>query len=154
MAFGKAELLDYMRGHRLVVVGSVANDGSPQSALVGIAVTPRHEVIFDTVSDSRKHANLERDGRASVVFSGPDEKTLQLEGTARLLSSDDAADAELREIYYAAWPDGRDRLAWPKIAHWCIRPTWARYSDFDAGPLIQTFDWPPVLIPSGREFVP
>ena len=142
MAFGKGELLDYMRSHTLVVVGSLAKDGRPQSALVGVAVTLRHEVIFDTVSDSRKHANLERDGRASIVFSGADEKTLQMEGSARLLALHDAADAALREIYYAVWPDGRARLAWPKIAYWCVRPTWARYSDFAAGPLIQTFDWP------------
>lgn len=142
MAFGKGELLDYMRSHKLVVVGSLAKDGRPQSALVGVAVTLRHEVIFDTVSDSRKHANLERDGRASIVFSGADEKTLQMEGSARLLALHDAADAALREIYYAVWPDGRARLAWPKIAYWCVRPTWARYSDFAAGPLIQTFDWP------------
>jgi pyridoxine/pyridoxamine 5'-phosphate oxidase len=90
-----------MRSHRLVVVGSIAKDGSPQSVLVGIAVTPRHEVIFDTVSDSRKHGNLERDGRASVVFCGPDEQTLQLEGSARLLAHHGAADAELLDIYYA-----------------------------------------------------
>ncbi len=94
------------------------------------------------MNDSRKHANLKRDGRTSVVFSGPDEKTLQLEGSARLLSRNGSADAKLREIYYAAWPDGRARLAWSKIAYWCIRPTWARYSDFAAGPLVEIFEWP------------
>jgi len=51
------------------------------------------------------------------------------------------ADAQLREVYYAAWPDGRERLTWPTISYWCIRPRWARYSDYGAGPLIQTFDW-------------
>jgi general stress protein 26 len=142
VSFGKTDLLDYMRGHRLAVIGSIAADGAPQAALVGIAVTPRHEIIFDTVSDSRKHSNLERDSRASVTFTGPHEKTLQLEGAARLLASRGDVDAELREIYYHAWPDGRDRVSWPKIAYWCIRPIWGRYSDFEAGPLIETFDWP------------
>lgn len=139
--FGKSELLAYRRTRRLAVVSSNGERGGPQSALVGIAVTPRHEVIFDTVTDSRKHANLVRDPRASIVFGGADEKTLQLEGVARSLATQGRADAELREIYYSVWPAGRDRLVWPNLAYWCVSPRWARYSDFDLGPLIQTFDW-------------
>jgi hypothetical protein len=141
MAFGKSDLLIYMRSHRLIVVSSIGERGEPQSALVGIAVTKDHEVIFDTVSDSRKHRNLVRDPRASLVFSGPAEKTLQFEGVARPLAVRGDADAQLRDIYCAAWPDGRERLTWPAISYWCISPRWARYSDYEAGPLIQTFDW-------------
>jgi pyridoxine/pyridoxamine 5'-phosphate oxidase len=141
MAFGKTELLDYMRRHRLAVVSSVASDGRPQSALVGIAVSSRYEVIFDTVSDSRKHANLERDPRAAFVFSGPGERTLQFEGGARVLAINDREDAEVLEVYYAVWPDGRDRLSWPKISYWCVAPRWARYSDFGKGPMIESFEW-------------
>lgn len=142
MAFEAHDLLAYMRSHRLVVVSSIGGAGEPQSALVGIAVSPRCEVIFDTVSDSRKHANLLRDARAAIVFSGPGEQTLQLEGTARPMAVDGARDAELRSLYYEVWPDGRDRLAWPTLAYWCIAPRWARYSDFDRGPLIKEFVWP------------
>jgi hypothetical protein len=141
--FGKSALLDYMRLHRLVVLSSIGDGGGPQSALVGIAVTASHEVIFDTVSDSRKHRNLIRDPRASLVFGGPGEKTLQLEGVSRSLAVTGPADADLREIYYSAWPDGRDRMKWPRISYWCVAPRWARYSDFEAGPLIETFDWTP-----------
>jgi general stress protein 26 len=143
MTFGNEELLNYMRGHRLAVVGSSAADGAPQSAWVGIAVTAHHEVIFDTVNDSRKHVNLLRDARASVTFCGPDEQTCQLEGSARLLDHRGAVDADALKEYFIAWPDGRARLQWPKIAYWCVRPTWARYSDFAAGPLIQIFNFPP-----------
>ncbi|MDB5532941.1 MAG: hypothetical protein JWO28_1256 [Hyphomicrobiales bacterium] len=142
MAFEKSDLLAYMRSHRLIVVSSIGDGGDPQSALVGIAVTDEHEIIFDTVSDSRKHRNLAHDPRASLVFTGPEEKTLQLEGIARSLAVTGDADADLREIYYTAWPDGRERLNWPNISYWCVSPHWARYSDFDAGPLIRAFDWP------------
>jgi hypothetical protein len=142
MEFGRTELLDYMRSHRLAVVSSIGPRGEPQSALVGIAVTARCAVIFDTVTDSRKHANLSRDPRASIVFTGPGEQTLQFEGMARPLARAGAQDAELRSIYYEVWPDGRDRLKWPNLAYWCISPTWARYSDFDRGPLVQEFQWP------------
>ena len=141
LAFGKSDLLNYMRSHRLVVVSSIGDGGDPQSALVGFAVTEAHGVIFDTVSDSRKHRNLARDPRASLVFIGPGEKTLQLEGVARSLAATGHADADLREIYYAAWPDGRDRLSWPNISYWCVSPRWARYSDFETGAFIQAFHW-------------
>jgi hypothetical protein len=142
MEFGKDELLTYMRSHRLVVVSSIGGTGEPQSALVGIAVSPRCEVIFDTVTGSRKHANLLRDARASIVFGGPGEQTLQFEGAATQVSVDGAQDADLRSLYYEVWPDGRDRLKWPNLAYWCIAPRWARYSDFDRGPMIKEFAWP------------
>jgi pyridoxine/pyridoxamine 5'-phosphate oxidase len=141
MAFGKIELLTYMRSHRLAVVSSIGPHGEPQSALVGIAVSPRCEVIFDTVSSSRKHANLVRDPRASFTFAGPAEQTLQLEGIARSLAVSGADDEALRSIYYAVWPDGRARLSWPNLVYWYISPKWARYSDFDRGPLVEQFTW-------------
>jgi hypothetical protein len=139
--FRKAELLEYMRGHRVAVVSSIGVNREPQSALVGIAVSPFCEVVFDTVMDSRKHANLLRDPRASIVFSGPAEQTLQLEGIAKSIAVVGTQDAELRSLYYEVWPDGRHRLNWPNLAYWCIIPRWARYSDFGGGPLIQEYNW-------------
>jgi hypothetical protein len=139
--FDEADLLSYMRGHRLAVVSSIGPQGQPQSALVGIAVSPLFEVIFDTTTDTRKHVNLERDARSSVTFSGPGERTLQFEGVARQVSVSAPQDRALREIYYAAWPDGRSRLNWPKLVYWCITPRWARFSDFAAGPLVEEFEW-------------
>lgn len=78
---GNEDLLRYMRGHRLAVVATSAADGSPQAALVGVGVSTALDIIFDTVSTSRKHANLVRDPRAAVTFSGPAEQTLQYEGS-------------------------------------------------------------------------
>lgn len=132
------ELLFWMRSHRLAVVGTSGPDG-PQGALVGVAITDDLQIVFDTVSDSRKHANLARDPRAAVTISGPGEQTLQVEGRAHAVSATDQADSVWREAYYCAWPDGRDRLKWPKIAYWRIVPRWARFSDFDKGTLIVEF---------------
>jgi hypothetical protein len=81
--FDAADLRSYLRNQRLAVVSSLEPEGQPQSALVGIAVSPQLEVIFDTTADTRKHCNLVRDARASVTFTGPGEQTLQLEGVAR-----------------------------------------------------------------------
>ncbi len=141
--FTKPDLLDYLRRQRLAVIATLAADGSPQGSLVGVAVTDATELVFDTTSSSRKHANLTRDPRIAVTFFGPDEQTLQLEGFAYELSTTDAADAAYREAYYRAWPDGRERLAWPSLSYWRVVPRWARFSDFNRGPLIAEFRWDP-----------
>ena len=130
------ELVAYMRGHTLAVVATLGGDGCPQAALVGVGVTDDLEVIFDTVSTSRKHANVIADPRAAVTSSGPGEKTLQFEGVAAPVSTTDPADAHLREAYHRVWPDGPERLAWPDLGYWRISPIWLRYSDYDQGPLI------------------
>jgi PPOX class probable F420-dependent enzyme len=127
----RAELVDFLRRQRLAVVSSLGADGAPQSAVVGIGTSEAGEVVFDTLGTSRKAQNLRRDPRVSlVVWEG--ERTVQLEG----LADEPAGEARdrLREVYFAAYPDGRDRLAWPHITHFRIRPRWARSSDFGASP--------------------
>jgi len=136
-----SDLLAYVRKLRLAVVSTRAADGAPQGALVGVGVTDSLELIFDTVSSSRKHQNLRRDHRIAVTFSGPDEQTLQLEGFAHELSTISPDDAPYREAYYLSWPDGRERLKWPNLSYWKVSPRWARYSDYNRGPLIAEFRW-------------
>jgi PPOX class probable F420-dependent enzyme len=124
-----AELIRFLQRQRYGVVASLAADGAPQSAVVGIATGDTGEIVFDTLGPSRKAKNLRRDPRVSlVVWEG--ERTVQVDGLA-----DEPTGAErdrLREIYFAAFPDGRDRLAWPDLTHFRIVPRWARSSDFAA----------------------
>jgi hypothetical protein len=42
----------------------------------------------------------------------------------------------VQEIYFAAWPDGPARMAWPGITWFVVRPRWIRYSDFDQRPAV------------------
>ncbi|HVV50514.1 MAG TPA: pyridoxamine 5'-phosphate oxidase family protein [Polyangia bacterium] len=125
------DLIRFLRRTKLGAVSSLAPDGAPQSAVVGVAISETGEIVFDTLETTRKARNLRRDPRAAlVVWDG--ERTAQLEGLA-----DEPAGAELarlREVYFAVYPDGRARLAWPGITHFRIRPAWARYSDFAAAP--------------------
>jgi PPOX class probable F420-dependent enzyme len=141
-ALSKVELLAYVRLHKLAVIATVAEDGAPQSALVGIGSTSELEIVFDTLSTTRKHRNLQRDPRIAVTFSGPGETTAQIEGIARPVSPGVAADAAYLDAYYAAWPDGRERAIWPSLVYWRMVPRWARYSDFARGPLIAELRWP------------
>jgi pyridoxine/pyridoxamine 5'-phosphate oxidase len=122
------ELYRFISGHSLAVVGSISPDGSPQSALVGIAVTEDLEIIFDTLSSTRKYRNLVANPSASVVVGWEDEKTVQFEGKAFLPEGD--ALERYRSVYFAKWPDGPSRLSWPGLVHFVVRPKWIRYSDF------------------------
>lgn len=139
--FTKTDLLAYMRGLKLAVAATVNHRRTPEAALIGIATTDKHELIFDTVSSSRKHENLILRPRIAVTFSGPGEQTLQYEGLVFPISTEGEPDVGYREAYYAAWPDGRERLNWEGLVYWGVTPVWARYSDFDRGPLIAEFHW-------------
>jgi general stress protein 26 len=132
-----AELLRFLKKHRLGVPSTVSPEGEPEAAVVGIAVTDRLEIVFDTLSTTRKCANLRHSPKIAFVVGWDEEITVQLEGIA-----DEPAGAErdrILEAYFAAYPDGRDRLKWPGITHFRVRPVWARYSDFNPGGQIVEF---------------
>jgi Pyridoxamine 5'-phosphate oxidase len=127
------ELLAYLRSQRLGVLGSLAPSGEPQGALVGYAVTPDLELIFDTLQTTRKYRNMMADPRVSFTVGNTagygDERTMQYEGVAEELAGDSLA--RLRPVYFATWPDGVDRQHWPHITWFVIRPRWIRYSDYN-----------------------
>jgi hypothetical protein len=111
----------------LAVVSSIAADGTPQSAVVAIAVTPNLEIVFDTVNTSRKYRNLvDRPECSIVIWKG--EVTVQYEGIAEI------AGADFQKIYFNRFPEGRDRLTWPGITYFVVRPKWIRHSNFNARP--------------------
>ena len=128
-------LLEFMRLHRLAVVTSVTAAGSPQAALVGIAVTDQFEIVFDTLESTRKARNLRQNSRIALVIGGwvsGDERTVQYEGEA-----DEPAGAELdrlKQVYYSTYPDGPSRANWPGLVYVRVRPTWIRYSNYNCDP--------------------
>ena len=124
----KSDLFKFMSSESLGVLGSIAPDGSPQSALVGIAVTPELEIIFDTVKSSRKYRNLTANPAASFVVGCTTETTVQFEGIATELREPDLA--RYQKIYFEKFPDGPARLSWAGICYFVVRPRWIRYSDF------------------------
>jgi hypothetical protein len=130
-----AELLGFLREHRFAVQASVSPTGTAQAAVVGIVVSDDFEVFFDTSATSRKAENLRCDPRIALVIGGTtagDERSAQYEGIA-----DEPPGAELRrlkELYFASFPDGREREAWPEITYFRARPLWIRYTDFNQDP--------------------
>jgi general stress protein 26 len=134
----RADLYNFMTQHRLGVLGTICDAGTPQSALVGIAVTQDLEIVFDTVKHTRKYPNLKAKPACSFVIGWDAEQTVQYEGQAEELASPELE--RYQEIYFRAWPDGPSRLSWPGIVYFLVRPTWIRYSDFAQDPpLIHEF---------------
>ena len=128
-------LLQFMRSEKYAVQASVSDAGSPQAAVVGIAVTDAFEIVFDTLASSRKASNLRANPSVAFVIGGTrdgDERTVQYEGIA-----DEPSGSELDRVlalYYARFPDGPERRAWPGLIYVRVKPTWIRHSNFGANP--------------------
>ncbi len=136
----KSDLFEFLERYKLGVLGSVSPEGVPQSALVGIAVTPELEIIFDTVKSSRKYPNLITNPACSFAIGWAGETTLQYQGDAREPSAGELA--AYQDVYFKKWPECRSHLSWPGVAYFVVRPTWIRYSDYDqTPPLIQEFNF-------------
>ena len=127
--------------HKLAVLSTVSSDNAPESALVGIAITPDLKIIFDTVSDSRKYRNLMMNPKISFVIGWDAEETVQYEGIAKIPGEDDLQ--ELLEIYFRVFPDGKGRKEnWKNIAYFYVEPKWMRYSNFSSTtPQVEEFQF-------------
>jgi Pyridoxamine 5'-phosphate oxidase len=108
---------------------------TPQAAVVGFAVTDEFEFVFDTLKDTRKARNLRHTGHAALVVGtgeNGDERTAQIEGLADEPSGEELV--RLQHAYYAVFPDGHLRLAWPGLIYIRVTAQWIRYSDFSKDP--------------------
>lgn len=122
------DLVDFVRRHRWAVQASVDASGSPQAAVIGVAVTDAFELVFDTLGTSRKCRNLRQTPRIALVVGWDEAQTLQLEGIADEPSGDELA--RIKQAYFATFPDGREREGLEAITYFRVRPTWSRLSDF------------------------
>ena len=131
----RATLLAFLRSHRYAVESSVHAAGTPQSAVVGIAVSDDFAIVFDTIDTSRKAQNLRRHGEIAFVIGGlaaNEQRTVQYEGVA-----DEPLGAErnrLVDLYLGVFPDGRERQSWPGLIYVRVTPRWLRYSDYSQDP--------------------
>ena len=137
----RAAIYAFMTRFRFGVISSTSSNGTPQSALVGIAVTQDLEIIFDTEKSSRKYPNLIERPTCSFVVGWGGEQTVQFEGIA--IEPEGTELERVQEAYFAVWPDGPARILWPNIAYFVVQPRWIRFSDFDQiPPLIVEMSFP------------
>jgi general stress protein 26 len=125
-----AEIDEFLRAWRHVALATSSAGGEVEAATVGIAVSERRELVFDTLDSTRKAKNLRSNPKVALVIGWDDHRTLQVEGVADALSRSDPDYERLLAIYLGRFPDGQDRLAWPGIVHFRVRLGWLRYSDY------------------------
>jgi len=123
------EVFQFMNRESLAVLGTVAENGQPEAALMGFAVTPELEIVFDTVKSSRKYPNLKKNPRVAWVVGCTTEVTVQYEGIAEELEGEQLA--KYKRPYFAKFPDGPARESWPGITYFVVRPKWVRYCDYN-----------------------
>jgi len=131
----RSGILDFVRSHSLAVQASVSPGGTPQAAVVGFIVTDDFEIVFDTLDTTRKVTNLRGNAACAFVIGGMsdgDERTVQVEG---IVDEPTGTDLErLKRIYFARFPDGRQREHLPGVRYLRLRPRWLRFSDFNQSP--------------------
>lgn len=121
----------FLSGEQLGVLSTATKSGRPESALMGFAVTPDLEIIFDTVRSSRKYPILKENPRVAWVIGCTTEITVQYEGEAEELEGEQLA--KYKPIYFAKFTDGPARESWAGITYFAVRPKWVRYCDYNPG---------------------
>jgi general stress protein 26 len=139
------ELYNFIHAQKLAVISTTSPAGNPQSALVGVAVSPELNIVFDTVKSSRKYTNLKADPRISLVSGWDAEITVQYEGIA--VEPEGEALDQARSLYFQTWPDGVERQQWRGITWFLITPRWIRYSDLNSGRIEESNFSPIALTP-------
>jgi uncharacterized protein YhbP (UPF0306 family) len=125
------EVFRFVDSERLGVLTTATNSGQPQAALMGFAVTPQLEIIFDTVRSSRKYPILKENPRVAWVLGCTTEITVQYEGEAEELEGE--ALAKCKPVYFQKFTDGPARENWAGITYFVVRPKWVRYCDYNPG---------------------
>src|SRR5215469_11584811 len=110
-----AEVFQFMNRESLAALTTVGDNGQPQAAVMGFAVTREREIIFGTVKTSRKYANSKKNPRVAWVIGCTTEV------------------ARYQQTYFAKFTDGPERLTWPGITYFVVRPKWVRYCDYNPG---------------------
>jgi uncharacterized pyridoxamine 5'-phosphate oxidase family protein len=123
-------LYNFISKNKYAVLSTVTKDNLPEAALVGIAVTTDLQIIFDTVSTSRKYQNLIENPSIAFVIGWDNEQTLQYEGNAKIPTAEELD--KLLEIYFKVFPDGKERKEnWRGHCLLLVTPKWIKYSDFN-----------------------
>ena len=130
------EVIDFIQSQFLSVLAVEMMDGSPHAATVHYAW---NEVplmfLFETCRAYRKSEALlgRPESRATVVigFDEANRKTLQMDGTVKLLETD----TELllfKKIYISRFPKKEKTLRDPEFIFFSFTPKWWRYTDWES----------------------
>jgi general stress protein 26 len=128
-------IYDFIKSRSLAVITSVNEKAMPEAALIGIAVTPKLEIIFDTANISRKYPNLLKNPAVALVIGWDNDITLQYEGTANQLQD---GDDHYKQLYFDTFKDAQQRgQTLHGIVYFKISPHWIRYCNYNQPVMIK-----------------
>lgn len=116
----------------LGVVATVDAEGRPEAALLGLAVTPAGDLLFDARADSRKMTNIARTPQVAVVIGCTGDVSLQVEGDAVVESG--AARTAAAALYEGRFPGSHALADGFSIVR--VRPRWIRHYDAGVEPAV------------------
>ena len=128
----KKIILDFIKKHTIGVVSTVSPKNTPEAAVVEFGQTEDHEIIFDTLSDSRKYKNLQTNNYVALVIGWDEDITVQYEGQASELSGEELT--KYKVIFFKKLPHARKWEKVKGIKFFKIVPNWIRYSDLRKHP--------------------
>lgn len=132
------KLLDILYNQAVSVLSLVRPDGTVHSATMHFATaTDPLRIYFHTPKTSRKvdgmHVGMSTPAAVTIGFSEEEWTTLQMEGTARLIT--DSAEMETaKNMYYGKYPDARKYEKEGDVILIEFTPSWWRYTDYKTEP--------------------
>ncbi len=129
---------NYLQKNRVGCLAVTLPDGAPHAATVHYSDTTDPLVIYIQTGKGTKKGEALSSGEALaasfvVGFSEEEWITLQLDGKARLLKTDEEI-AQFQTTHYAKNPEA-EKHAGSSTAYIEFRPTWYRFSDFNTEPV-------------------
>ncbi|AKM78683.1 TPA: hypothetical protein DDZ49_02475 [Candidatus Wolfebacteria bacterium] len=127
----KQEALDFLKQHVIAVVATTDEDHKPNAATVLYHIDDDMNLFFMTRKQTRKYANIRRNGRIAVVVgTGDGPGTIQAEGEASVIEdglekffAEVKENKMLKELYYGPFL----LLPGADLAVVRIRLDWMRY---------------------------
>ncbi len=130
----KKNIFEFLRKNELAVISTIHSDGSgPESAVVGFAEKHTLELIFGTLTTTRKYKNLGKDPYVSFVIGWSRETgSVQYEGVARELKPEELK--EYTDILIQKNKASEKFLSLPEQRYFLVQPRWIRFNDYSGTP--------------------
>ena len=133
----KKQIIEFLKENELAVLATVDGSGQPMAAAMAYTVDDQPVFYLETGQETRKHRNLLKNSRVSLVVGVSNQKpTVQIDGEAKLLSGGEARKAW--QFILSKHPEWRDYYLDPQgnpgYIYLVIEPHRLAYSDFSTEP--------------------